>query len=441
MGLFFSPVYAQYALDEPMTLEGCVNYALQNNPNLQAVKMDELAGEYQIKEIKASGLPQISANGQFVDNFALPSQILPGDFFGQPGESIAVKFGTRYNMTGTVEANQLLFNKSFFTGLKAAKVSQELYQMNTFKNKEDLIYNIAQIYLQLQITDRQKDILTANLERIDQLLEITQVQFEEGIVKKIDVDQLRVNRTNLLTEKQNAELGYSQQLNLLKFYMGMDIRKDLQVAEFVEENQQYPLSDQLVLAENTNLRLLEKQQALTMLELENIRAGYYPSLSAFARYGYQSQTDKLLSSKNGEGSGFWTGSWGLTLQVPIFDGFQKKNQVQQNIIRQDQLRLDIKQATLSSQMEFVNASDEVQLNKALITQQKANMELAEELYGVSSLSYQEGVAPLTELLNAETSLKEAQTQYLTALLQLHLAELDHLKTSGQLAMLIKKSGN
>lgn len=429
-------LFAQYAPDEPMKLEDCLNFALKNNPGLQKARMDEMAGEYQIKEIKASGLPQVSATGQFTDNFALPSQILPGDFFGQPGQSIAVKFGTRFNSTGTLQVNQLLYNKSFFTGLKAAQSSRELYKLATFQNKEELIYNISQLYLQLQITHRQKDILDANLERINQLLDITKVQFEEGLVKKIDVDQLSVNRTNLLTEKQNVDLNYDQQLNLLKFYIGMDMNQDLQIAEYVEEDQQYQLSTQLQLSENTTLMLLQKQQELNLLDMENIKAGYYPSLSAFARYGYQSQTDKLFSSEETV-NGFWTGAWGLTLSVPIFDGFQKKNQVQQSLIRQDQLRMDIRQATMAARMDFINANDKVQLNQALIRQQNANMELAEELYSVTLLSYQEGVAPLTELLNAETSLKEAQTQYLTALLQLHLAELDHLKATGRLTTLIQ----
>lgn len=88
-------------------------------------------------------------------------------------------------------------------------------------------------------------------------------------------------------------------------------------------------------------------------------------------------------------------------------------------------------------MEFHNATEQLRQSRSLISQQEKNMQLAEELYSITKLSYQEGVAPLTELLNAETSLKEAQTQYLTATLQQKLAELGHLKTSGELARLIE----
>ena len=131
--------------------------------------------------------------------------------------------------------------------------------------------------------------------------------------------------------------------------------------------------------------------------------------------------------------------WGVRLSIPIFDGFEKKFKAQQVEVSQRQLDLNIRNVTNLTKMEFHNASEQLRQSKKLIDQQQENMELAEQLYDITKLSYQEGVAPLTELLNAETSLKEAQTQFLTATLQLKLAELDHLKTSGELARIIESS--
>lgn len=437
-------VRAVQALEEAreMTLEECIELALAHNPNLNKVRLDEQANEYQIKEIKSSGLPQINGNGRFTHNYALAEQLLPGEILGQPGTTIPVTFGVANMLTGSIEASQLLYSKSYRTGLKAAEATRALTALNTFKTTEDLVYNVAHLYLQLQITNRQIEILDANLERIDQLINISQIQFEEGIIKKIDVDQLRVNRTNLLTERKSAQLGVTQQLNLLKLYMGVSSDMDVEIAEYASEEGRYPLSPELNLAANTNIRLLDQQVRLNEFEIENIKAGYYPTLSAFVNYGWQGQTDKLFSSEeqyNIQGSE--TGVFGLSLNVPIFDGFQKKNQIQQAQIRRLQLGLDRQYLTNSVQVEYANANEQLQQNKSLLVAQKENMELAEELYGVTKLSYREGVAPLTELLNAETSLKEAQTQYLTALLQLNLAELDYMHTSGQLATMIRNTNN
>jgi len=426
--------------DEPMTLLECVTRAVEKNPSLQSARMEEQANEYQIKEIKAQGLPQVSASGRYTFNYALPEQLLPGEVFGQPGTTVPVKFGVANNITGGVELQQLLFSKSYFTGLKAAEASQSMVRLQTFKTTEDLVYSVAQTYLQLQISQRQREILNANLDRINQLIDMAKIQFEEGLIKKVDVDQLLVNRTNLRMERQNLEIGITQQLNLLKFYMGMNPDEEVLIAEDVQEGNLFEFSEELILAQNTNLQLLDKQLQLSELEIENIEAGYYPNLAAFAQYGWQGQTDKLFSSENQyDINGTTTGALGLSLNIPIFDGFRKRNQLQQARISQDQLLLNRMYTTNSIRMEFANANENLRQNKTLLDTQKENMQLAEELFEVAQLSYQEGVAPLTELLNAETSLKEAQTQYLTALLQLNLAEIDYMKSSGQMAKFIQEN--
>ena len=101
-------------------------------------------------------------------------------------------------------------------GIKAAKESQGLYELQTFKSKEDLIYNVINIYMQLQMVKQQMELVTGNIDRMEKLLDITKAQFKEGIIKKVDVDQLRVNYTNLTTELSNNNNSYQQLLNSLK---------------------------------------------------------------------------------------------------------------------------------------------------------------------------------------------------------------------------------
>lgn len=434
-------VVGQNSEKKQMTLEDCVLYALKYNPNLRSAALDNKATTHQIKEMRSAALPQISANGQYMYNYALASQLLPGEMFGQPGTTIPVKFGVANSITAKIELQQVLFNKSMYSGLKLAKTSQSLVALNTFKTKEELVYNIAQLYLQLQITEKQKVILNANIDRINKLTDMAQLQFNEGLIKKVDVSQLVVNKINLETELHNIEIGVSQQENFLKFYMGMPEDESFSVIEYIQkENETEVLTADLDFEANTTLKLLNKQLEVSSLELKNINDGYYPSLSAFANYGWQGQTDRLFSSKEEyKIQGSPTGVVGVTLNVPIFDGLKKHHKGQQIKIKQTQMELDKIYLKNSIQMEFANAQNQLEQNKVVIEAQKKNIRLAEELYEVAKLSYQEGIAPLAELLNAETSLKEAQTQYLTALLQLNLAELDYMKTSGQLAILIKNS--
>ena len=139
-----------------MTLEECVVYAIDHNPNLKSVQLDEEINVARIKEIKGGALPQINANGRYSNNFALAEQLLPGEIVGgEPGTTVPVTFGVANMLTGQIEVNQVIFNKSLITGMKAAQASQDLIALNTFATKEELIYNIAQSYLQLQINQEQ----------------------------------------------------------------------------------------------------------------------------------------------------------------------------------------------------------------------------------------------------------------------------------------------
>ena len=115
----------------------------------------------------------------------------------------------------------------------------------------------------------------------------------------------------------------------------------------------------------------------------------------------------------------------------------KKNKIAQSNIAVKQLQLNKDYQTKNIKNQFQTSFNNLTQNEKVLQAQEQNMKLAEELYNVAKLSYTEGIAPLTELINAENGLKEAQSQYLTASLQVSLSELEMMQTSGQLSQLIK----
>lgn len=418
-----------------LTLVEAVNRAITNNTQLKATQLDEDINVFKVKEIKSSALPQISGEGNFTDNFSRASQILPGEIFGQPGTTLAVKFGTRYVMSGTAQLSQKLFDPSLRIGIRAAEQSQGLYQLQTFKSKEELIYNVINVYMQLQMTDKQLDLIEGNIERMQRLVDITNAQYKEGILKKVDVDQLKVNYTNLQTQYSNTVNTQRQLLNNLKLFMDVDVDQPLAVTEIGAEP--IPVARQLFLEDNTDLNLINYQMRLQELNTDNIKAGFLPSLSLNANYGWQGQTEKLV--KKDATTGFTSGLYSLRLSIPIFDGFAKRNRIKQSNIALKQMQLNKQYLERSIRNQFQTAANNLSQNERVIRAQQENMKVAEELYSVTKLSYTEGIAPLSELINAENGLKEAQTQYLTAMLQMSLAELDLMQSSGQLSKIIRSA--
>ena len=418
------------------TLMEAVEYAVINNPQLKSVKLDELNNQFKIKEVQSSALPQISGSLGGTDNFQRATQLLPGEIIGKPGTTVPIQFGTRYVYNGGVQLNQAIFNPSLNIGLKAAKQSQGLYELQTFKTKEELIYSVINLYVNLQMIEKQQELIIGNMDRTKKLLDITTIQFKEGVIKKVDVDQLQISYTNLETQLSSITNNAKELINNMKFLMNIDVSQEIELLETGLEH--LPVSNQLLLGSNSQLNILDKQISLQELNTKNIRAGYLPTVSLAANYGRQVQSNLVFGNS---AAGFSSGYYSLNVSIPIFDSGTKKNKVSQSNTALRQLQLNRNYLESDIKNQFKTASNNLDQNQKVIAAQALNMKLAEDLYDVAKLSYTEGISALSELINAENGLRESQSQYLTAMLQMNQAELKMMQTSGQLSELIKSGTN
>ncbi|MBK7816082.1 MAG: TolC family protein [Sphingobacteriaceae bacterium] len=86
-------------------MKEAIEFALANNSSIKNAELDIDASRYKKKEITGMGLPQISSSFDVKDYEKLPTQLLPGEFFGAPpGTYIPVQFGVKYNATGSIQA-------------------------------------------------------------------------------------------------------------------------------------------------------------------------------------------------------------------------------------------------------------------------------------------------------------------------------------------------
>ncbi|MHA6249972.1 TolC family protein [Pontibacter sp. CAU 1760] len=419
-----------------LTLEGSIRYALEHNQDVKKAGYDEEIARQLIRETKSVGLPQVSASGG-LDYFpALPTQILPGELAGQPGTDIPVQFGKDYNVKGNVQINQLLFNKSYFVGLQAAKTTQDLYRLRKEMVQEEVIYNIGSAYLQALQTKEQFNTLEANLERLTQLERIMQLQYENDLVKKVDVNRIKVNRLNLQNQQQSLRTAFEQQKNFLKFFIGMPLEQEIELQDAVISLEKLAGTVDVATAatRKTQFQLLNTQKQLTNLQERNIKAGYYPTLSAYGQYGYQTQRNDLFDSSVPY---FKSSVVGLQVNIPIFDGFKKDAQVKQAQLEQQKLAADLDKFTENTEASLTNAISQLQVSQNNIAAQEQNATLAQEVYDTTNQLYKEGLSPLTDLLEAEVSLRESKTNLNNEVLKYKIAQLNYLQATGDLETLIK----
>jgi outer membrane protein TolC len=436
MSIFINELVAQEQLTFN-SLEETINYAIKNNNNLEKAQIDQEIIQAQISEVKGRALPQINANAGFTDNFSLQEQILPAEIFGgEPGTTIAVAFGNRYQYTGGVNVQQELLNFKLFNSVKSATALAELRNLQTLVTTQDLIVNVIQTYIQMQVFEKQIQLLQQNFDRTDNLIGLSDAKYKEGIIKKLDLNQLLVNRSNLKTQIEDAEFGKNQQIRLFKVLLNIQMTTEVSLVEKLEDRSPLSLGTELLINSNLEYQQLDKSLELSVIDQKLIKAEYLPSLSANFGYNYLGQSNEFGDFDADVYQGQWNGNWGLKASIPIFDGFQRRNRLKQKEFATEQLELDKKTLKLNIEKDFGNAKEQLVLSNSQIVSQESNMNLAQENYDGIKKSYNEGVANLTELLDSEFALRQAQSNYLNALLQSKIAEVTLLKSSGKLSQLI-----
>lgn len=426
-----------------LNLKDALKYALEANQNARKAKLDVENSEYQIDEVRSQALPQINGTGGLTYNPLLQKSALPNIFGANPNpnETILVAFGQKWNANAGVSLTQNLFNKSVFTGLDAAKAAREFYRISQQLTEEQVLEQVATNYYQVLVQRQQVGVIDSTIRNTQRVQKILEGQYKNGLAKKIDVDRIAVSISNLESQRQQLLNGVALLENQLKFYMGMPISTAIIIPN-AEINAIQPQAvagtEGIDVDDRTEVRLLRQQEDLLNFQKESIKAEYYPSLSLSSNYSYQGLGNTVPIGK-GKSSGVnWVdaASVSLNLRIPIFNGGATKSRVKQTEIGIKKLNEDIANTSLALNLAYENAK--TQINNSIITlnAQKKNVQLAQEVYNNTQNNYNNGLATLTDLLNAETSLTEANNNYSSALLNYRVAEIQLIKSKGGLKSLL-----
>jgi len=415
-----------------LSLDQALDMATQKNVTMLNASLDIAYAETQVNEIKAQGLPQISGSTDFSHTFKIPTQIIPGDFVGQPGTTIATQFGVPFNINAGIGASQLLFDGSFFLGLKAASEFVNISKLSASASEINIKEGVTKAYYMALISEQNLSQLNTSLENIKKLQSETEQLYNAGFAEKLDVDRLTLSVANLeinINKLQNqAKLAKQLLLNSI----GVDVNQEITLTSELPDE---PVSDSNVSDFNPEnrieIKLLDQQQELNQLSLKRYKMGYVPSLYGNFSYGSSTFASDGDFDKLGD-DWYGNGRYAVSLSVPIFDGFYKK-------AKMDQVKIDIektentkRQAILGMSLQVAQAKTNYVNALKTIELQKKSQDLAERIYNTTSIKFKEGIGSSFEMINAESELTQAKTNYLNALYELSVAKIDLNKALGLL---------
>ena len=423
------PVKAQ----DVLTLEECLRLGIENNLSLESSRNEIRKGEHTLSENRAKLLPQINAVAGFNDNFNPPVSVTDGSAYGNPYN---VTKTLQYNASAGIQLQMPLYNQTVYTAVDIARTMNELNRLSYEKAREDLILQISKMYYLSQNTAEQIALIKENISRLNELSSITQAFYDNGMAMEVDVKRVNINLENQRVQYDNAQSMLTQQLNLLKYVIDYPADKEIALTPVDTEN---TTSVSLTGLDNNQyeLQLLQSKQKLAKQQRKMIGQGYIPSLSLTGSWMYSAYTDKAKNWFHSGPSNHWYNSSGigLTLRIPIFDGLDKRAKMKKAKIEIENAKLSYENALKNMQTQYLNATNELMNSQRNLRKQKDNYLLAEDVYQVTTDRYREGIASMTEVLQDEMRMSEAQNNYINAHYNYQVTNLSLLKLTGQLETL------
>lgn len=344
----------------------------------------------------------------------------------------------QYSANAGLQLQMPLYNQTLYTSISIARTMDEMNRLTYEKAREDLILQVCKMYYLGQVTAEQIALIKANITRLEELQNITQAFYDNGMAMEVDVKRVNINLENLKVQYDNAQAMLEQQLNLLKYIIDYPAEKQIALVpvntETITPVALTGLSESLY-----ELQLLESQRQLAEQQKKMIGYGYIPSLNLTGNWMFSAYTDKAYHWFHSGPSGHWYRSYGLglSLRVPIFDGLDKRYKTRKAVIDIENIKLAQENTRKNLQTQYLNATNDLMNNQRNFKKQKDNYLLAEDVYTVTMDRYREGITSMTEVLQDEMRMSEAQNNYISAHYNYRVTNLMLLKLTGQIESLVK----
>jgi outer membrane protein TolC len=440
-----------------LSAKQAVDLALKNVTELKNLEIDRELQISKNKEYIAQAFPQIAGTISTQHYFSIPVTLLP-DFISpsvyqvlvdngvrngagtpiskpnDPPQFFPAQFGVPWQSSASIQFQQLLFQPDLFIAIGARKKAVELTEANIRAMDDSVKSNVYRSYYSVLIAEKRKSYLETSIKRLQKLRSDQEKLYKNGFAEKLDIDKTQVSLNNLTSTNNQIEklieIGYAS----LKFAMAIDQKDSLQLTDSLSEetvkkdllemtNFQYTDRDEI--------QLLNVVKDLQKLDIKRNKLSYVPTVATYWNYS-RNALGQDFNLFNFQDKWFKASVWGINMSIPIFDAGQKGQR-----IRQARLNLEKTSNTIENLQRAIDlqlSASSILFKNALLTLdvQDQNVALAEKVYNTTLKKYEQGLGSSFELLQTETELENAQSNYFQALYDAVTAKIAYTKALGKL---------
>lgn len=416
-------------LPENATLQQCIDFALENRPNIKIATIDEAIAEKEIASSLSGWFPQLNLSSNYIHNLKIPSAII--------GDQV-IYMGKKNTSAVTFQADQQILNPQLMQAAKSAKLTRMLNAQNTVNNKINTVVEVSKAYYGILTSNEQLQIITANILRNEKQLSDAKDRYDVGLVDQTDFKraQIALNNSKADLKRTNELLKYKY--SYLKELLGLkqDVVMSLALTEADMESQVILETGESVQAENrVEYKMLEIQKGLQTINTKFGKAAFMPQLSAYLNYGWDWRDAKIENLYN---SSVPRSVLGINFNFNIFDGIKKISNIRSSQFMEKRIDVGMVQLKnqINSEYQLALATYNSGINDWKVA--KENMQMSKDVYDIIKLQYDEGLKTYLDLMNADTDLKAAQVNYLNALYAVLSSKLDVQKAMGTITISSQK---
>ncbi len=409
ISLGFIPYFAQ-AQDSPstpsetpmtlrLTLDQALEIALSESNSIKIADLTIEKSGYAQKGSYSALYPNVNINGSY--QRTLQKQVMVMNMGGQPME---IKIGRDNNINTSASASMPIVNAQLWESLKLSGMDVEMAVEQARSSKIAMVKQVKQAFYAVLLAQESHKVMGQVYENAQKNYEKADQRFNVGKASELERLSAQVTMMNAepnVSSAKNAVLLATWQL---KAVMGINLDTEVEVVgdlnDYTDELLR-PYATEDGLGNNSAISQLYIQDRMLESTIKMQKKQYLPTLAASINYNYNAMGDDKLSW-------FPSSTAALSLNIPIFDGFHKRNTIKQSQVTRNMLALQREDTERNLRIAVRNYNDQMTLCVKNYEAANATVSIAQKSYDISSKMYEVGKATLVELNDAQLALEQAQ---------------------------------
>ena len=421
-----TPVFAQNKDTLYLTLHDAVSRALENNWDVKLSEKDIQKAQEQIDEAYANAFPRLNLQGTYVRNIKLPVLFLPpNSAFNPTSQTQTLELGSKNSYDAALTLSQVLYSQKVNTAIKIAGEYADYASLGKKATEQQIILTVKKSFYTILLTRQLVKVAYQNFNAAEANYNNVSALYKQGAASEYDFLRSEVQVANVKPMLIQAQNGLELSKIALKNILNIGLEQPIEILGKFEFKKLEPevMEEAGFNAVNNNplVKQLRVQESLLDKNIIIQRADYFPTLSFFGQYDFQTQ-DNTYRIKNYK----WVETFmiGLRLDYTLFDGFGRSARIQQAIIDKEKVDLGRRKLEEGIKVQILQARKKMEEAEKKIGAQEKSLQQADKALKISETRYKSGMGTQLEIIDTQAAYTFAQTNYSQAIYDYLIAQAD-----------------